>query len=708
MSAAPPPTDPLLECLLQLARRFDRPTTAAAITAGLPLPDNHRLTPGLALRAAERAGIAAAVVDLSPEKIPAEALPAILLLDGGEAVILLSIDADRANLHAPGRGDQTLTVSELANRYSGQAITVRPEYRFDKRSAEHQSRRSGHWLWGVLVKSWPLYVEVVIASILVNLFTLVTPFFVMNVYDRVVPNHALETLWVLATGVAAVFLFDILIRTLRVHFIDAAGKRADVLLGSKLFAHILNTPMKRQPQSVGAFANHFHEFEALRDFVTSATLVTVIDLPFVILFIVVIAWVAGPVALVAGIAAPLVILGGLALQPALRRLVERGYRGAADRHATLIESLGALPTIKAQGAEGQMQARWEAVSVELARTGLKTRFLQALALHFAIFVQQFAVLATVVYGVYQISEGAMSVGALIACTILTGRALGPLGQVAGLLTRYHQSAASLRALDRIFAGETERAEEAALLHRPKLTGGVEFRDVHFTYPGQPMATLNGVSFSVRPGERVGVIGRLGSGKSTLQRLIQGLYHADEGAVLVDGVDLRQLDPADLRRNIGAVPQDVELLAGSVRDNILFGTPWADDEAVVRAAEVAGVTEFVNQHPSGFALEVGEGGRLLSGGQRQAVAVARALLREAPLLLLDEPTSSMDSASEERLKRRLAESTWGKTMILVTHRSSLLTLVERLIVIDRGRVVADGPKERVLQAINEGKVMGDAS
>ena len=705
MNDAPrPPADPLLECLLELARRFDRPTTPTALTAGLPLPEDHRLTPELALRAAERAGIEVERVEVPLEKLQPADLPAILLLNDGEAAILLAMDGDTATLYWPGKSEIQVPFAELDNAFAG-ALKARPEYKFDQRSAEHEQKRPGHWLWQVLARSWPLYVEVVIASILVNLFTLVTPFFVMNVYDRVVPNHAVETLWVLASGVAAVFLFDILIRTLRVHFVDSAGKRADVVLGARLFAHILNTPMRGQPQSVGAFANHFHEFESLRDFVTSATLLTLIDLPFVLLFIAVISWVAGPVALVAAVAAPLVVFGGLALQPALRRLVERGYRGAADRHAVLIESLGALPTIKAQGAEGQMQARWEAVSAELARTGLKTRFLQALALHFALLVQQFAVVAVVVYGVYRISEGEMTVGALIACTILTGRALGPLGQVAGMLTRYHQSAASLRALDRIFSGEQERTEEMRTLHRPKLSGGVEFRDVHFTYPGQPIPVLNGVSFTIRPGERVGIVGRLGCGKSTVQRLIQGFYHADRGAVLVDGVDLRQLDPAELRRNIGAVPQEVDLLAGSVRDNIRFGSPWADDEAVLRAAEIAGVTDFVNEHPNGFALEVGEGGKLLSGGQRQAVAVARALLREAPLLLLDEPTSSMDTTSEERLKRKLAETTWGKTVVLVTHRSSMLSLVERLIVIDHGRVVADGPKEQVLKAINEGKVMG---
>ncbi|GAB6040857.1 type I secretion system permease/ATPase [Endothiovibrio diazotrophicus] len=701
MAAPSAPTDPLLECLLFLARRFDRPTTPAALTAGLPLAEDHRLTPELALRAAERAGIEAEWVETPLEKLHPVDLPAILLLDQGEAAVLLSVDDGEATLHRPGQGDQAHPITQLSNSYAGRALRARPAYEFDERSAEHKEKRTGHWLWRVLVRSWPLYVEVVVASLLVNLFTLATPYFIMNVYDRVVPNHAVETLWVLASGLALVFLFDVLIRTLRVHFIDSAGKRADVILGAKLFAHILHTPLKGQPRSVGAFANHFHEFEALRDFVTSATLTTLIDLPFVLLFLAVIGWVAGPVALVPAVAAPLVILGGLALQPPLRRLVERGYRGAADRHAVLIESLGALPTIKALGAEGQVQARWEAVSAELARTGLRTRFVQAVALHFALLSQQFAVLGVVLYGVYRITAGEMSVGALIACTLLTGRALGPLGQVAGLLTRYHQSVASLHALDRIFAQPTERPEGTRPLHRPKLAGGVEFREVRFSYPEQPMATLDGVSFTIRPGERVGIVGPLGCGKSTVLRLIQGLYHADQGAVLIDGVDLRQLDPAELRRNIGAVPQEVELMAGSVRDNIRFGTPWADDEAVLAAAETAGVSAFVNEHPAGFALEVGEGGRLLSGGQRQAVAVARAVLRDPPLLLLDEPTSSMDSAAEERLKRRLAESTWGKTVLLVSHRASVLSLVERLIVIDHGRVTADGPKEQVLRKLSAG-------
>ena len=697
--------DPLLMCLVALSQLLERPTSAEALKAGLPL-DHGRLTPDLAIRAAERAGLSARVVRRPVARISELTLPCILLLEGRGACVLLEfLPGERARVVVPetGRGALELPLAELAERYTGYALFARPEMRFDRRAEQVEAGRPRSWFWGTLAQSWPIYAEVVVAAVLINVFALASPLFIMNVYDRVVPNNAIETLWVLAIGALTVFLFDFLLRILRGYFVDSAGKIADIKLAGRIFEQVLGIRMAARPASAGAFANNLREFESLRDFFTSASLVTVVDLPFVLFFIVIVAWIGGPIALVPAIAVPLVIGVGLLLQLPLNRVVRRTFKEAAQKHGVLVESINGLETIKSIGAEGRMQRNWEQFVSSTARSGMRARFLSALGVNFSALAQNLVTVGVVIFGVYRIGEGLLTVGALVACTIITGRAMAPLAQVAGILTRYHQARASFDALDQVMGLPVERPPASRFLHRPELRGEVAFKNVTFSYPGQKFPALDGVSFVVKPGERVGLIGRIGSGKTTIEKLVLGLYEPDQGAVLVDGTDLRQLDPADLRRNIGCVLQDVFLFHGTVRDNITLGAPFADDRAVLRAAQVAGVEDFVARHPLGFDLNVGERGESLSGGQRQAVAVARALLLDPPILVLDEPTSAMDNGAENRFKQRLGEILAGKTLILVTHRASLLSLVERLIVLDGGRVVADGPKDEVLKALAAGRI-----
>jgi ATP-binding cassette subfamily C protein LapB len=425
--------------------------------------------------------------------------------------------------------------------------------------------------------------------------------------------------------------------------------------------------------------------------------------PFVALFVAVIAFIGGPVAWVPVLAIPLVLLLGLLLQLPLDRVVRRTFRESAQKHAILVEALGGLETIKGLAAEGRAQRAYEDMVGLTAQSSLQARLLAALAVNFSSTLQSLVTIAVVVIGVMLINAGELTVGALVACTMLSSRAMAPLAQIASLLTRYNHSMASLEALNRIMALPIERPDGKRFLHRPQIEGGIEFRDVDFRYPEQEIQALAGVSFAVAPGERVGIIGRIGSGKSTVVRLILGLYEPTEGAVLVDGTDLRQIDPADLRRGVGLVPQDVYLFYGTVRDNIAYGAPYADDEAILRAAHLAGVDEFTSQHPRGLDMLVGERGEGLSGGQRQAIAVARALLLDPPIIVMDEPTSAMDNATEQRFLRRMAEARGGRTVVVVTHRSSMLALVERLIVLDAGRVVADGPKDQVLRSLSQGKL-----
>lgn len=704
-SLAVPRDDPLLDCLTMLTSIHGNPVSADALKAGLPLADNA-LTPALFLRAAERASLAARVVKRNLRDISALTLPCVLLLDDRRACLLVKfIGKDKAEVVFPetGAGVTRVSIDDLAKSYTGNAIFVRPQYKFDARTDSLAKPRLRSWFWGTIASSWRIYVEVVMAALLVNLFALASPLFIMNVYDRVVPNNAVETLWVLAMGVGTVFGFDFVLRTLRGYFVDVAGKKADVVISSRIFEQVLGMRMDSLPTSSGALASQLREFETLRDFFTSATLVTLIDLPFVFLFIAIIFYVGGPVAFIPLVAVPIVIAIGLVLQMPLNTAVRQTFREASQKHALLVEAIGGIETVKSTRAEGRLQRSWERFVGLTAKSSMRARLLSAVGVNFTLLSANLVTVGVVIMGVYQISQGLMTVGALVASTILSGRAMAPLAQIAGLLTRYHQSMASLSALDKIMHTPVERPSGKAFLHRPTFMGEIEFRDVIFRYPGQETKALDKVTFRIGAGERVGIIGRVGCGKSTMSRLMIGVYEPTDGAVMIDGTDLRQIDPADMRRNTGCVPQDVYLFFGSVRDNIALGAPHVDDAAVLNAARIAGVDDFVRQSPLGFDLPVGERGVTLSGGQRQAIAIARALVLDPPILIFDEPTSSMDNRSEELFKQRLKQVMEGKTLILITHRASLLSLVDRLIVVDSGKVVADGQKDKVLQALSSGKI-----
>ncbi|HEX5079917.1 MAG TPA: type I secretion system permease/ATPase, partial [Geminicoccaceae bacterium] len=621
--------DPLLASLVRLGELLERPTSAERLIAGLPLEDG-RLSPALAVRAAARAGLVARLVRRPLDRISELTLPCILLLEGRDACVLVGRAGDRAVVALPETGGRSeLPLAALAARYTGHALFARPELRLE-REAGQARRPGGNWFWGTVAHAWPIYGEVLLAAVLINLFALAAPLFIMNVYDRVVPNHAIETLWVLAVGVLTVFLFDFLLRNLRGYFVDSAGRMADVKLASRIFEQVMGLKMAARPASAGAFANSLREFESLRDFLTSATMVTLVDLPFVLLFTAAVWLLGGPIAVVPAVAVPLVIGVGLLLQLPLNAVVRRSFEDAAQKHGLLVESISGLETIKSIGGEGRTQRHWERHVAATAGSAMRARLLASLGVNFSALAQNLVTVGVVIFGVYRIAAGDMTVGALVACTIITNRAMAPLGQVAGILTRYHQARAALDALDQVMRLPNERPADARFLHRPDIRGAISFQDVTFRYPGEKQAALEQVSFTLRPGDRVGLIGRLGSGKTTIEKLVLGLYEPEQGAVLLDGTDLRQIDPADLRRNIGCVLQDVLLFRGTIRDNIALGAPFADDRAVLRAARLAGVEDFVARHPKGFDLDVGERGERLSGGQRQAIAVARALLLDPPV------------------------------------------------------------------------------
>lgn len=698
--------DPLLDCLVELTRIHGRPNTRAALVSGLPL-EKGSLTPSLFARAASRAGLSAKVLRRPLDRIDDLLLPAVLLLENDEACVLMGWDESRqtARLLFPesGQGSIALSREALAERYSGIAIFARPHFRFDIRTPQVGDVKLRHWFWGALADQWPVYRDVLGAALLINVMALAMPLFTMNVYDRVVPNRAIETLWVLALGVLLVICVDMALRSLRGYFIDLASARIDMDLSAKIMERVLGVRMEARPAAVGAFSSNLRSFESVRDFITSASVTAFIDLPFALLFVLVIGVIAWQLIIPVLFAIILVVVYAYVLQYKMHALSESTYRAAALRHATLIESLTALETIKTQGAEGVMQSKWEKAVAYVARINNQMRFLSAAATNGAMEIQQMVNVAVVIAGVYLIGDGKLSMGGLIACTMLTSRAVAPLGQMVGLLMQYHNAKVALASLEQVMKNPVERPVDASFVHRPELKGNIEFRDVVFNYPNCQVAALKGLTCRINAGDKVVFIGRIGSGKTTLQKLLLGLYQPTSGAVSIDGVDLRQLDPADLRRNIGYVAQDVTLFYGTLRENIAIGAPYADDTAIVAAAEAGGLTEFVNRHPDGFEMMIGERGDSLSGGQRQGVAIARAFLMDPPILMLDEPTSAMDFSSEQQFKERLRKMAAHKTVVIVTHRNSLLDLATRVVVVDDGRVVADGPRDQVMQALQSGRV-----
>lgn len=700
--------DELLECLQTVALAHDHAVTPDALTAGLPLEEG-RLTPGVFARAAARAGMTARIAKSRLVQLNPALFPAVLLLEPGRACVLVGLDlkSRRARVIFPELGDAVTEVDldGLTESYSGQAIYVRPRFRFDARGPEVDKQRSRHWFWGVIRENRRLYRDVIAGSVVINLFAVAMPLFVLNVYDRVVPNHATETLWVLAVGIFVVLCFDLALRLMRSAFVDLAASRADVKLSSRIMSQVLGLRMEAKPASTGSFASTLQSFESVRSFIGSATVVALVDLPFVLLFVGVIALIGAPLALpvLAGIV--LVLLYALAAQGKLHELSETTWRVSAQRNATLVESLSSLETVKSLRAESRIQSIWEKATAFLSRTSAQLRLVSTSVSNVAMWAQHTVAVGVILIGVYLIIDGNLSQGGLIAAYMLSSRAMAPISQAAALLAQYHQSSTALKSLDDVMQRPVERPEGKAFISRPVVRGEIRFDKASLRYPDEERDALRDVSLKIEPGEKVALLGRVGCGKTSLNKLLLGLYAPTAGAVMLDGVDLRQFDPIQLRRHIGYVPQDVSLFFGSLRDNIVAGggSDGVDDESLLRAIKLSGLESLVNGHSHGVDLQVGERGQMLSGGQRQAVAIARAMVHDPQILLLDEPTSSMDHASEEAFKTNLKQYGEGKTLIVVTHRTSLLSLVERIIVIDAGKVVADGPRDKVVEALRKGQI-----
>lgn len=713
--------DTLLQSVSWLCNHYDLHRSTDALLAGLPRA--NLITPSLALSALANAGITGGLVKRHPRALPSQLMPLILLRADQGGCILLgreeSRDADnklqvRYSVVIPevSTTPVEMTQEEMDAFHSGYAILAKPRATPDDRAGEMLPTPKGHWLFSTLWRYRRYYRSAAIAALLANILALASIFFTMNVYDRVVPNQAFVTLWSLGIGVLVAMVFEALIRFVRAHLLDVAAKKADLVLGSMLFRQALSVQMEHKPASSGSFANQLREFESVRDFTTSATLATITDLPFVLLFVGVIFAIGGQLGWVTTMVLPLILIISVCIQWPLARVMQENLRESSLKQGVLVESIEGLETLKATNGQSHMQRRWEHFSGLQATTSMKSRRLSAMATGAVAFLQQAQTVALVITGVYLIDAGKLSMGALIGTVMLAGRASAPLGQVIALATRYQQAKAALTSLNRLMGLPVDRDVSRDYLSAPDLDGQLTLKAVGFSYPAPPMQpnppVLTDINLSIAPGERIAILGRIGSGKSTLLRVMSRLYAPVGGQMFSGGLDVNQIDPADWRRAVGYVGQDARLFYGSLRENIMIGKPEATAEELLRVLRLTGLDHVAAAHPRGINLPIGEMGEGVSGGQRQLVSLARSLLARPRLLLMDEPTSAMDSQTEAQFLQHLQRATQGQTLVVVTHRPSLLALIDRVIVIDAGKVVADGPKAVVMAALRGNEAQPSAT
>jgi ATP-binding cassette subfamily C protein LapB len=698
----PPPVihaDPLSDSLTYLAAHHGRAISRSALLAGLPV-ERGILTTVLYERAAQRAGLEAQLSERRLEDIPALVLPAVLLFHDGSTRILLGIDAEvgRLTLANPSKKEAEIVerLDVVKAQYAGFAYLVRPASVGDPRAVSTGDLPRQHWFWSVVSRFGANYGHVAIAAFIVNMLALAAPLFTMSVYDRVIPNGAVPSLVALGVGLALAIAFDFLLKVVRSRIIDLTGKKIDVVLAANIFEHVMAVKMEKRPPSVGILANQMRDFDSVREFFTSGAVVSATDMVFAILFVAILFIIAGPLAWIPLGMLPVMICVGLLLQRPLDRAMRRLQAESAARHGILVESLNGIETVRAVAGESRVQTVWERSVAATARSSEDVQFWSSLALTSASVASQLCSLLLVVVGVFLILDGKLSVGALVAANMLSGRVLGPIAGIAAVMTRATQTSSALRSINRLMGLERERPPEKIYVTREIQQGRIEFKNVSFSYPGSPAKALDDISFHVKPGEKVGIIGRVGSGKTTVGRLATAFYPPTEGSILIDGIDIRQYDPADLRAGIGFVLQDVDLFYGKLRDNITLGRPAATDEEVLAAARLSGVETFIAGHPQGYDMMISEGGRSLSGGQKQAIGLARVLIRKPRVLFLDEPTAHFDVRSESEFLERLKALAKGEMSIIVsTHRPSLLSLVDRILVFDNGKIVADGPADQIL-------------
>jgi ATP-binding cassette subfamily C protein LapB len=626
----------------------------------------------------------------------------ILLLAHGQSCILEAYSEDRKEVKVVYAGDTSLEewveVESLSQEYLGYGFLLKKEMKKEEHNNFVNKQHTKHWFWDTLKLSLPIYKDVLLASLLVNLFVLASPLFTMNVYDRVIPNNAIETLYVFAFGVIMVYLLDGFLKFFRTRMLEIAAKKSDVVMSSIIFEKVLDLKMEMHPKSVGSFASNIRDFDSIRTFLTNTTMAALIDIPFAIIFLLVIYYIGGLIVLIPITIMLLILIYALLIRKPLERSIESTHEASARKNGILIESLNSIETIKTQGMASRVQWQWEESVGEIATKSLYSKLLSASVPTVTGVLVQLNTVFLVIYGVILIGNLELTMGGLIGIVILASRTVAPMGQAAALLTNYSDAKSAYDVINNITSQPMERLTQQHFLERETFKGKVEFKNVSFSYPESEVKALDNVSFTINAGEHVSIIGRIGSGKSTIEKLILKLYEATEGSILIDDVDILQIDPARLRNFIGYVSQDIALFRGTVKENILYRSPISNDEELLKVAHLSGVDEFVRRHPLGYDMPIGERGQGVSGGQRQSIGIARALISNAPLMLLDEPTNALDQLSESQIMSYFGQVFKNKTLILVTQKLGLLSSTPRVIVMSEGKVYLDGKREEVLKVL----------
>ncbi len=695
--------DPVLDCLAYLARAADRPSSPVLLRAGLALTPQgllpfHQVEPAL-----EQVGMRGMPITRPLKGWPKSRLPAILELEDGRAIVLNELNGRDALVFVPGTAEPMwVAASEIEPLFTGRAVQVEADPTQERAGERPWDRaKRVHWFWSEINKLRSELRPVLLAALVVNLLAFAVPLFTMHVYDRVIPNKAIPTLWVLALGVCLALGLDFVLRLARAQLIDEVGRTLDAKLSQKLFEKIMNIPLAERAGSTGAMARRVSEYELVRDFFASTTVVLAVDMLFLVLFLGLITVLAGWLVLVPVVGIALMLAAGMSLQRGMNQAALDAQADSSLQHSVLVESISGLETLKAQRAEGQMLGRWRRLADMTAATQEKMRRLTAVAVNLASLSQQLISIGLLIGGFYLFNAGAMSMGAIIAIVMLAGRALAPVGQFAFLITRGKQAFTTLDSLQRMMESGDERVSAARSIVPEIRNGSIAMEHVSFRYPTAARDSLADINLTIRPGEKIGIIGRVASGKSTLGRLLCGLYAPTDGVMTVDGLDSRQYHPHQLRDAFRFVGQDAELFSGSVKDNLLLGGARASDEQLVDAVRRSGADIFLSRDAAGFDLPVGERGALLSGGQRALLVLARALVSDSRLLFLDEPTGAMDTQTEayfiDKLKTALKPD---QTLVVATHRHQMLAIVDRLLVIDQGRIIADGPVDEVLGRLRD--------
>lgn len=687
-----PSSDPLRDGLSLLASRLGRQVSVSQLGDGVAL-DDGRLTLDQVERAMDRAGLAARVVRMAAASAPTSLLPAVVVRRDGSTAVLVSVEGERARLLTPESGGGALEIGldALAAEESGTMIFARPKFEADGRAGAYAQAKSRHWLKGPVRDAWPSLAEVGIAAAFANVLAVATSLFSMQVYDRVVPTSSFSTLWVLASGVGLAIGIELLLRLLRAHMLDTAGRRLDLQLSSRLFDQVMQIRFSAKPGSTGAFSSQVREFETVREFFTSSTLAALSDAPFILVFLGVIAWLGGPVAIAPAIAVVLMIVPALVMQGRLAALSRDNLREGAVKQGLLLETVDHLETVKTTRAEGRNLRLWDMLSEQLATSSIKGRSINSVLSYTASSAQQFAYVGAVIIGVYEIAAGRMTTGALVACSLLVSRAVSPTAQFTGILARWQHVKVALEGLDQLMTTPVERPAGRAFSRLSRVEGrfAVEGLEARPAPDRPPVLTLP--KLEIAAGARIALIGGNGSGKTTLLRLLAGLTDPSAGRILLDGVGLSQIDPSDRRGAIGYLPQDNALFHGTLRENLTLDGERRSDEELRFTLDVVGLSGLVNNHPAGLDLPLA-GSQSVSGGQRQAIALARLFLQNPRVVLLDEPTAAFDQANERRLIEFMTEWSRGRTLIVATHRRAVLSLTDRVLALSGGRIVGDGPRE----------------